>query len=305
MKDRLVHDFPEEGRTFRVGLVDLIFLLRRFPQRTVRQLHASPCKCRRLESLQLCRSDRYVIDEFRGRLGRPLDCSCALVESRCDDGDHDILRHILVDNGSEDDVGFLSGCFVDDLCCFVHLDEAQGLAAGNVDEYALRAGNGYAFQERTGDRFVSRIRCTVFAVRNIHARMDALAAQLSQAQRRNFERWPILGKRIWPNYYVGRTYDDEVNWMKNWISRRLAWIDRQFVAAPTVVVNPTTLACTPGAGEGKIYFTLDGTDPRQPGGSVSPKARALDGPVKLPPRAKLFARTLVENRWSPPTRRKL
>jgi len=159
-----------------------------------------------------------------------------------------------------------------------------------------------------GQRYVDRwgaLRTNVFAVRTVHARIDALAAQLQQAQRRNFERWPILGKRIWPNYYVGRTYEDEVSWMKDWIARRLAWIDRQFVPAPSLNINPATLTCTPTPGGGKIYFTIDGTDPRQPGGSVSPKARALDGPVKVPPRAKLVARTLMGQRWSPPTRREL
>jgi hypothetical protein len=156
-----------------------------------------------------------------------------------------------------------------------------------------------------GQRYVDRwgqLRTNLFSTARVHARIDSLARQLDEAQRRNFERWPILGKRIWPNNYVGRDYEDEVTWMKNWIARRLAWIDRQFVAGPTVTGPPATSQLTLGASEGQVYFTLDGTDPRQAGGGVSPKAQVFSSPVKLPARSRLFARTRVENRWSPPTR---
>jgi hypothetical protein len=42
---------------------------------------------------------------------------------------------------------------------------------------------------------------------------------------RNFNRWPILGTYIWPNYYVGQTYDEEYEYLKQWISDRLTWMD--------------------------------------------------------------------------------
>lgn len=159
-----------------------------------------------------------------------------------------------------------------------------------------------------GQRYVDRwgqLRTNIFAASAVNARIDALAAQLDGAQRRNFDRWPILGRKIWPNYYVGSSYADEVRWMKQWIARRLAWIEQQFVAAP--MVRPTqsgaagrTVALQ--AREGIVYFTLDGTDPRLPGGGVSPKAQVYREPVTLSPSAKLFARAQFEHRWSPPTR---
>ena len=159
-----------------------------------------------------------------------------------------------------------------------------------------------------GQRYVDRwgqLSQTVFSVSNLHARIDAWAAHLAEAQQRNFERWPILGKRIWPNYYVGQTYADEVRWMKQWIAQRLAWISRQFVAAPAIASVQSgapgrTVTLHPRAGA--VYFTLDGTDPRLPGGGVSPKAQLYKEPIRLPPEAKLFARARYENRWSPPAR---
>ncbi len=57
---------------------------------------------------------------------------------------------------------------------------------------------------------------------------DSLVNLLSEAQVRNYQRWPILGAKIWPNYYVGSTYISEVNWMKNWLVNRLAFLDQSW-----------------------------------------------------------------------------
>jgi hypothetical protein len=50
---------------------------------------------------------------------------------------------------------------------------------------------------------------------------------LAEAQARNFRRWPILGRQVTCNAYVGNSFEDEVRWMKKWIERRIAWIDGQ------------------------------------------------------------------------------
>jgi chitodextrinase len=59
----------------------------------------------------------------------------------------------------------------------------------------------------------------------IYAYIDSIAALLDESQKRNFERWPILGQYVWPNYYIGTTYKSEVTWMKNWITNRMLWMD--------------------------------------------------------------------------------
>ena len=55
--------------------------------------------------------------------------------------------------------------------------------------------------------------------------IDSIALYLNDAQQRNFQQWNILGNYIWPNYYVGNTYQDELIFIKDWISDRLVWID--------------------------------------------------------------------------------
>ncbi len=57
---------------------------------------------------------------------------------------------------------------------------------------------------------------------------DSLVSLLAEAQVRNYQRWPILGVKVWPNYYVGSSYVSEINWMKNWLTSRLAFLDQQW-----------------------------------------------------------------------------
>ncbi len=56
--------------------------------------------------------------------------------------------------------------------------------------------------------------------------IDSVANVLNaESQQRNFQRWPVLGTYVWPNYYVGPTFASEVSWLKNWVSMRLNWLD--------------------------------------------------------------------------------
>jgi hypothetical protein len=155
-----------------------------------------------------------------------------------------------------------------------------------------------------GQRYVDRwggLRATLFATSNMMARVDALVAQIGDAQQRNFVRWPILGQEINPNYFVGDTYQEEIDWMKRWTSNRLAWIEKQFLPAPVAARGAQlTLTSTATNAEAQIYFTLDGTDPRASGGQPAAGAKVYQAPLAAAPDAKVFARTRVGPRWSPP-----
>jgi hypothetical protein len=153
------------------------------------------------------------------------------------------------------------------------------------------------------DRY-AELRAGVFSLSNLNARIDHHVAELGEAQVRNFKRWPILGRRVWPNTFVGNSHAEEIGYMQDFIRKRLAWIDRQFVAAPSVVVS--TAAGSSGlislsVSAGKAYYTLDGTDPRMPGGDVSPSARLATDSFKLPAGGRLMARAKNDRRWSAPT----
>lgn len=55
--------------------------------------------------------------------------------------------------------------------------------------------------------------------------IDSIASVLQESQQRNYQRWPILGTYVWPNQFVGQTYAQEINFLKQWTLDRLAWMD--------------------------------------------------------------------------------
>ena len=61
------------------------------------------------------------------------------------------------------------------------------------------------------------------------ATVDSLASVLTShgAERRNSMAWPRWGEYVWPNYYIADNYKDEVDYLKNWLSDRIAWMDSQ------------------------------------------------------------------------------
>ena len=54
--------------------------------------------------------------------------------------------------------------------------------------------------------------------------------------------------------------------------------------------------------DGTVYFTTDGSDPRLPGGEVSPRAMVADSqqPLVIDADTQVIARTFRSNRWSAP-----
>jgi hypothetical protein len=80
------------------------------------------------------------------------------------------------------------------------------------------------FTAHLRDRWFS-LRDGIFSTENIHSYIDSLSTVLFEPQNRNFQRWPVLGQYIWPNYFVGNTYLEEINYLKTWTAHRLTWLD--------------------------------------------------------------------------------
>lgn len=92
------------------------------------------------------------------------------------------------------------------------------------------------FSKKLAERW-NVLRKNQFSPGTIHGYIDSLAAWLDEAKTRNFEKWPVLGVYVWPNYYVGQTYQDEIAYLKQWITDRVSWMDQQF--GTTSVVSDT------------------------------------------------------------------
>ncbi len=55
--------------------------------------------------------------------------------------------------------------------------------------------------------------------------IDDNALLIEEARIRNFEKWPVIGVYVWPNDFVGATYEQELNFLKTWLVNRLTWMD--------------------------------------------------------------------------------
>ena len=148
------------------------------------------------------------------------------------------------------------------LSTFMHKDKNGKLTMGPIWDFNLAFGNAdycsggetnvwsYKFNERcSGDfwlvpfwwerlledeNFVNQLkdrwntlRSGAFSEAIILNKIDASIETLSKsgAIDQNFSKWNILGTYVWPNRFVGTTYNEETNYLKNWISERLSWLD--------------------------------------------------------------------------------
>ena len=59
----------------------------------------------------------------------------------------------------------------------------------------------------------------------ISERIYSYAELLEESQERNFVRWPIFGEYIWPNYFIGESFNEEIEYLKQWILDRFLWLD--------------------------------------------------------------------------------
>lgn len=71
----------------------------------------------------------------------------------------------------------------------------------------------------------TELRAGLFSNEKIMYYIDSVVTVLEEPQKRNFTKWPILNQYVWPNNYVGNSYPNEIKYLKDWITNRLAWLD--------------------------------------------------------------------------------
>lgn len=91
--------------------------------------------------------------------------------------------------------------------------------------------------------YASHLKCRWYQLRSnvlsneyFNSYIDSIAAQLDEAQFRNFVKWPILGIYVWPNPWpYPTTYAGEISNLKTWLSNRLAWLDQYLPGTCTTI----------------------------------------------------------------------
>ncbi len=142
------------------------------------------------------------------------------------------------------------------------------------------------FYQQWIDRY-QQLRLTHFSTTNLNRLVDKLTTEVRIPQVRDQTKWGVSPRG---------GYQGEINSMKAWLSNRVVFMDSQSLAAPTNTApsgkfaNSVSLILK-GAANGIVYYTLDGVDPRLPGGNVHPNARiATNLPVVITKNARLMAR---------------
>ena len=83
------------------------------------------------------------------------------------------------------------------------------------------------FKQRLVKRWQA-LRKNELATSKLLGEIDRTAKYLSEAQKRNFERWPVLGRRVFGNPGPDfPTYEQEVQQLKTWLQARLQWMDQR------------------------------------------------------------------------------
>ncbi|MFT5107840.1 MAG: hypothetical protein ACI9UA_003475, partial [Pseudoalteromonas tetraodonis] len=122
------------------------------------------------------------------------------------------------------------------------------------------------FEQKYIDRW-QELRAGSFATDHMNAIIDAQKAEITEpvALRNGTSSWPA-----------------KVEAMKNWLTTRTAAIDAQFVPRPSLSIGsgsvaPSTELTLLAAAGSDIYYTSNGSDPRLPGGGISPNAILFNG----------------------------
>lgn len=76
----------------------------------------------------------------------------------------------------------------------------------------------------------AELRQSVLSPSNINQQIDSLSQLCEPSANLNFKKWPVLGSTdFWPNYYNGKTYEDEIEYIKLWSTKRLRFLDGEFL----------------------------------------------------------------------------
>jgi spore coat protein CotH len=115
------------------------------------------------------------------------------------------------------------------------------IAAGNVNYNGNNHPEGWWVKQASwmtrlfqDPVFASKVKARWNALRQnaipaLYPFINETSTYLKYSQRENFKKWDVLYNQTWPNAVVLGTYDNEVQYLKDWLTKRINWMDKQFV----------------------------------------------------------------------------
>lgn len=143
------------------------------------------------------------------------------------------------------------------------------------------------FVQAYNDRW-EELRQGEFSNTNLLARVDGLSERIEDFQARNFSAFPQNQPEIRDFSANGLSgWEAELSHFSVWLTRRADWMDLQLITVRppnldvgrSVAMNETVNL---GPDGGVLYYTTNGSDPREPGGEIQSGAVSLATPGTLP-----------------------
>lgn len=104
------------------------------------------------------------------------------------------------------------------------------------------------------------LRKTVVNTAFIDQQIDSVQTVLKEPLARNFQRYPLFGKYIWPNGFVGSNMDQEIAYLKDWFPKRISWIESKIqLLSPLILakeeeLNGLSIAIYPNPVQDKLLI---------------------------------------------------
>ncbi len=87
-----------------------------------------------------------------------------------------------------------------------------------------------AYQEALYQRWTA-LRTGAFSTDAIVGNLEEMVSHMGAAIDRNYEKWPIIGQYVWPNFdYENTTYEEELYFLTRWLIYRIAWMDNNITS---------------------------------------------------------------------------
>ncbi len=95
---------------------------------------------------------------------------------------------------------------------------------GYIPTFWPRINTDTSYHKELACRY-SNLRLSVLDTIHLQGMIDSYANALAIPASLHYERWPVMGVYLWPNYYVGNSYQDEITYLKTWLRNRINFFD--------------------------------------------------------------------------------
>lgn len=124
--------------------------------------------------------------------------------------------------------------------CFLFKNTDGSGWAYKINDCYQTASPGWYVRLLQDPVFANKVNCRYFELRetilsdeSLEQKIDSIYNLASDAQKGHFTRWDVLGTRTGAPEIESpaQTYDEEVSRLRNWISKRLTWLDNNMVGS--------------------------------------------------------------------------